>query len=124
MDSLLVQMHGLSVSLFEALERRLIAGAAIDVWYRYPENGARAATPSTYPFERLDNVRFKWSDRVYIDAGNMALRAEPLEGHYVDFDDPSSFVMNVQQSSCDERCMEPVWRIRLLWRTALTIARV
>ena len=47
---------------------------------------------------RLENVRFKWSDKVYIDAGNMALRAVPLEGRFVDFDDPSSFVMNVRQS--------------------------
>ena len=43
-------------ALFDALERKLIAGAAIDVWYRYPENRASKVTPSTYPFERLDNV--------------------------------------------------------------------
>jgi len=47
---------------------------------------------------RLQNVRFMWSDRVYIDAGDMALRAVPLEGHIVDFDDPNSFLMRVQQS--------------------------
>jgi len=49
-------------------------------------------------FIRLQNVRFMWSDRVYIDAGDMALRAVPLAGHVVDFDDPSSFLMRVQQS--------------------------
>ena len=49
-------------------------------------------------FIRLQNVRFMWSDRVYIDAGDMALRAVPLEGHFVDFDDPTSFLTRVQQS--------------------------
>src|SRR4030095_7212196 len=46
----------------------------------------------------LENVRFKWSDRVYIDAADMAVRAMPLEGHIVDFDDLTSFVMRVKQS--------------------------
>jgi hypothetical protein len=57
-----------------------------------------AAASDSGVYLRLENVRFKWSDRVYIDTGNMALRAVPLEGRYVDFDDPSSFIMNVQQS--------------------------
>ena len=57
-----------------------------------------AAASDSGVYLRLENVRFKWSDRVYIDAGNMALRAVPLEGRFVDFDDPSSFIMNVQQS--------------------------
>jgi len=57
-----------------------------------------AAASDSGIYLRLENVRFKWSDRVYIDAGNMALRAVPLEGRFVDFDNPSSFVMNVQQS--------------------------
>lgn len=47
---------------------------------------------------RLQNVRFMWSNRVYIDAGDMALRAVPLQGHVVDFDDPNSFLTRVQQS--------------------------
>src|SRR5438093_10782655 len=34
---------------------------------------------------RLQNVRFKWSDKVYIDAGNMAVRAVPLEGRTSQF---------------------------------------
>lgn len=50
-------------------------------------------------FIRLANVHFMWSDRVYIDAGDMALRAVPVAGRVVDFDDPNSFVMNVQQST-------------------------
>ena len=47
---------------------------------------------------RLQNVRFKWSDRVYIDTGNMALRATPVRGGVVDFDAPESFHLNLQQS--------------------------
>ena len=47
---------------------------------------------------RLQNVRFKWSDRVYIDAGDMAVRAVSMRGNTVDFDDLDSFLLNVQQS--------------------------
>jgi hypothetical protein len=48
---------------------------------------------------RLQNVRFKWSSRVYVDASDMALRAEPIQGQAVKFDDPSSFVLSLQQST-------------------------
>jgi hypothetical protein len=48
---------------------------------------------------RLQNVRFKWSDRVYIDAGNMAVRAVPLQRATVNFDDLESFRLVVQQSA-------------------------
>jgi len=42
-------------ALFHALARRTIAGAALDVWYRYPrEPGATA--PATRPFHELPNV--------------------------------------------------------------------
>jgi hypothetical protein len=47
---------------------------------------------------RLQNVRFKWSDKVYIDAGNMAVRAVPVQGTTVNFDDLESFHLVVQQS--------------------------
>ncbi|MEZ4771165.1 MAG: 2-hydroxyacid dehydrogenase [Caldilineales bacterium] len=45
-------------ALYQALHSRRLPGAALDVWYRYPENeDDRAATlPSTYPFHELDNV--------------------------------------------------------------------
>jgi phosphoglycerate dehydrogenase-like enzyme len=42
-------------ALFEALRDHRIAGAAIDVWYGYPANGATAA-PSRLPFRELPNV--------------------------------------------------------------------
>ena len=47
---------------------------------------------------RLQNVRFKWSDRVYIDTADMAVRAVPIQGTLVDFDDLNSFVFLVQKS--------------------------
>ena len=47
---------------------------------------------------RLQNVRFKWSDKVYIDTGNMAVRAVPMQGTSVNFDDLESFRLTVQQS--------------------------
>ncbi len=42
-------------SLYHALEQRRIAGAALDVWWNYPEGGT-SAPPSRNPFHTLDNV--------------------------------------------------------------------
>jgi phosphoglycerate dehydrogenase-like enzyme len=42
--------------LYEALRDRRIAGAALDVWWKYPEARGAAAAPSSYPFDELDNV--------------------------------------------------------------------
>ena len=42
-------------ALYEALCSRRIAGAALDVWYRYP-TAAGAVMPSAEPFHSLDNV--------------------------------------------------------------------
>ena len=43
-------------ALFDALSSQRIAGAAIDVWYRYPRTSTDVVTPSELPFETLDNV--------------------------------------------------------------------
>jgi hypothetical protein len=48
---------------------------------------------------RMQNVRFKWSDKVYIDTGNIAVRAVPIQGSTVNFDDLSSFHLTMQQST-------------------------
>jgi phosphoglycerate dehydrogenase-like enzyme len=42
-------------ALYHALSRRAIAGAALDVWYRYPREPGKAA-PATRPFHELPNV--------------------------------------------------------------------
>ncbi len=43
--------------LYEALKAGTIAGAALDVWYRYPEGPLDVPCfPSEYSFEQLDNV--------------------------------------------------------------------
>jgi phosphoglycerate dehydrogenase-like enzyme len=42
-------------ALYDALAQRSIAGAALDVWYRYPRQPGSAA-PSTRPFHELPNV--------------------------------------------------------------------
>jgi hypothetical protein len=44
-------------------------------------------------------VRFKWSQQVYIDAGNMAVRAVPVKGAVCNFDDLDSFHLTLQQSA-------------------------
>ena len=42
-------------ALYEALRRGVIAGAILDVWYRYP-TGAGPTLPSRLPFHELGNV--------------------------------------------------------------------
>jgi len=49
-------------------------------------------------YVRLQNVRFMWSDKVWVDADDMAVRAAPVRGTVVDFDDLNSFVLAIQQS--------------------------
>jgi phosphoglycerate dehydrogenase-like enzyme len=43
------------VALYSALRERRIAGAALDVWYRYPLVPGQTL-PSTRPFHELSNV--------------------------------------------------------------------
>lgn len=42
---------------YEALRDRRIAGAALDVWYRYPKPGEAECPPSRFPFHELPNLR-------------------------------------------------------------------
>jgi phosphoglycerate dehydrogenase-like enzyme len=43
-------------ALYTALKERHIAGAIMDVWYRYPANDHDEVTPSDEPFHTLPNV--------------------------------------------------------------------
>ena len=43
-------------ALFTALSDRKIAGAALDVWWRYPDDNDPAPRPSRFPFWDLPNV--------------------------------------------------------------------
>jgi phosphoglycerate dehydrogenase-like enzyme len=42
--------------LYEALHEGRIAGAALDVWWNYPETRDAEVPPSAYPFHELENV--------------------------------------------------------------------
>jgi phosphoglycerate dehydrogenase-like enzyme len=42
-------------ALYQALRRSAIAGAILDVWYRYP-TGPEATRPARLPFHELENV--------------------------------------------------------------------
>jgi len=42
-------------ALYTALQNQTIAGAAIDVWYRYPEND-QPTLPASLPFHELPNI--------------------------------------------------------------------
>ncbi|HKW52387.1 MAG TPA: NAD(P)-dependent oxidoreductase, partial [Stellaceae bacterium] len=61
-------------ALFHALAEKRIAGAALDVWYRYPSSSA-PTFPSRHPFHELPNVLMTphvsgWTD------GMLAARAQ------------------------------------------------
>jgi phosphoglycerate dehydrogenase-like enzyme len=43
-------------ALYAALRDGRIAGAAIDVWYRYPREEGEVVEPSRHPFHQLENV--------------------------------------------------------------------
>lgn len=43
-------------ALYEACRTGMIAGAGLDVWYRYPQADDGPAWPSDLPFHELDNV--------------------------------------------------------------------
>jgi phosphoglycerate dehydrogenase-like enzyme len=43
-------------ALYEALLERRIAGAALDVWWTYPDGSGGRAAPARLPFGELDNV--------------------------------------------------------------------
>jgi phosphoglycerate dehydrogenase-like enzyme len=42
--------------LYEALRDGRIAGAALDVWWNYPQTRTARAAPAAYPFHELENV--------------------------------------------------------------------
>jgi phosphoglycerate dehydrogenase-like enzyme len=65
--------------LYQALRDRRIAGAALDVWYRYPRDG-RPTLPAAQPFHELPNVIMTphvsgWTD------GMMRARADVVAGN-------------------------------------------
>ena len=77
-------------ALYDALRSRRIAGAVIDVWYRYPAQGQTTASPATLPFHELDNILMTphasaWTDgvlprrnRAIADNLNRLARGAPL----------------------------------------------
>lgn len=62
-------------SLFYILENKMIAGAAIDTWYNYPEGSSEITYPSKkYDFHNLDNIILSphraaqiWGEVTYLD---------------------------------------------------------
>jgi phosphoglycerate dehydrogenase-like enzyme len=63
-------------ALYDALSQHTVAGAALDVWYRYPREAGPAA-PATKPFHELANVLMTphvsgWTD------GMLEARAEAI----------------------------------------------
>jgi phosphoglycerate dehydrogenase-like enzyme len=44
------------LALYEALRERRLAGAALDVWYRYPADAGQQMLPASLPFGELENV--------------------------------------------------------------------
>ena len=72
--SLLVNVsRGVIVSegaLYNSLEKKTIAGAAIDTWYQNPRAGAKENFPSNiYKFQNLENLVMSPHRAGYIDSG-------------------------------------------------------
>jgi phosphoglycerate dehydrogenase-like enzyme len=77
-------------AIYAALRDRRIGGAALDVWWRYPDAGDPERRPSRYPFHELPNVIMtphcsgwtegmvarRWSE--VADNINRFVRGEPL----------------------------------------------
>jgi phosphoglycerate dehydrogenase-like enzyme len=62
-------------ALYEALAGRKIAGAVLDVWYRYPRQPGPTA-PATHPFHELPNVLMTphvsgWTDGMFNARGRL-----------------------------------------------------
>ena len=68
-------------AFYNALANNEIHGAALDVWYNYPENKlARGATfPADYPFHQLDNVLLSpHNSASLVDDEHLEVRIESL----------------------------------------------
>jgi len=69
---------------YEALRDRRIAGAALDVWYQYPNQPDEQRLPSRYPFHELPNVLLSphnsgWTMRTILGrAGDIAANIQSL----------------------------------------------
>ena len=66
-------------ALYEALASERIAGAALDVWYRYPTS-AEPALPANYPFHELGNVLMTPHVSAWTE-GMVAERARVIAGN-------------------------------------------
>jgi phosphoglycerate dehydrogenase-like enzyme len=80
-------------ALFEMLKEHRVAGAALDVWYRYPATIEQMLLPAEWPFHQLDNVLMTphlsaWTDamierRWQKIAANLDALAAGAELHHV-----------------------------------------
>jgi phosphoglycerate dehydrogenase-like enzyme len=43
-------------ALYQGLKNNILAGAAIDVWYNYPDKAKKVSLPSKYPIHTFDNI--------------------------------------------------------------------
>jgi len=84
--------------LYEQYRAGKAAQAQSDALLRKFLHGEPAASTGEGVTVRLQNVRFKWSDRVYVDAASLNVRAVALKGDLVNFDDLESFRMHLQKS--------------------------
>ncbi len=96
LEAYLLQQQEIAHRVSTARSNELLAS-----FLKSDTSAAEAAAGSIHI--RLRNVRFKWSPRVWIETGEMALRAVPVHGGVCNFDDLESFRLTLQQSSVDIR---------------------
>jgi hypothetical protein len=93
----IVVAESVLLSVQQSVNRKIEAQSAKLLNTFLQQDTVQAARTPGVPI-RLQNVRFKWSDRVYVDTADMTVRAVPIQGTVVDFDDLDSFLLLVQKS--------------------------
>ena len=86
------------VALYRALKDNTIAGAAIDVWYKYPEfsefSEQKMVYPALQPFHELDNIIMSPHRGGFVPEANQAFLEEASEnvGRFVKGEQPQGLV--------------------------------
>lgn len=66
-------------ALYKALKEDILKGAALDVWYNYPENKEQVSLPSIYPIHRFKNVVISPHIGGFTKEGQLTMVDETIE---------------------------------------------
>ena len=66
-------------ALYDALKEGTLAGAAMDVWFKYPRQRNEIQLPSSFPFHELDNVVMSPHVGGFCEEGHQLMIQETLQ---------------------------------------------